>query len=576
MSDDMAPRSLASTPRATQADRKDAEAVLTAASAATSIDDRAAVMIDWRKLSPDARALTRKVVARAIDVAVADLSGNAEKCRGERDAVELIKAHDLWPDPVDGAELLDAIVSMLGRFLSLPPHAAEAIALWTVHTHAQVLEAFDFAPYLNPWSPVRRCGKTTLMNFLRRLCARPFAVSGITAAALFRTIDGHRPTVLIDEGDKIFANPKDNADLIGCINAGNERGAVIPRCEGDDFKVRAFGVFAPYVVAGIGSLPDTITDRSVPIAMQRKPKGKKLERRTRATWVEVWRLGERSAKWAAVNLETLRAAGEAEVDIEALDDRACDIWTPLLAVAAVAGGDWPGKARTAALALSGGRDLDDDSAKARILRDIKAAFDTDDDGKPLAEHHKALATEDIVRKLNLDKESPWPGWNNGKGLNDRGVAGLLKSYDIRSKKVTALSGVRLQGYERTAFLDAWASYADESSTPQPEPEPDNGLETHNTALYSAFDRTSSQTALNKGNPASGWVPTEAASRRGFSGNLGSKTTRPDQVHDAAVCRVSDPSQCGLALSPTRSNLDAFRTAQAQPPAAPDADFEVEI
>src|SRR5690348_10594066 len=41
-----------------------------------------------------------------------------------------------WPDPVDGAALLDDIAETFRRHLILPRGAAEAIALWVVHTHS--------------------------------------------------------------------------------------------------------------------------------------------------------------------------------------------------------------------------------------------------------------------------------------------------------------------------------------------------------------------------------------------------------------------------------------------------------
>jgi hypothetical protein len=39
------------------------------------------------------------------------------------------------PDPVDGAQLLDALVTTFLRYVFLPPGSPEALALWTLHTH---------------------------------------------------------------------------------------------------------------------------------------------------------------------------------------------------------------------------------------------------------------------------------------------------------------------------------------------------------------------------------------------------------------------------------------------------------
>jgi putative DNA primase/helicase len=56
--------------------------------------------------------------------------------------------------------------------------------------------------------------------------------------------------------------------------------------------------------------------------------------------------------------------------VDGLNDRAADNWRPLLAIADMAGGDWPVKARTAALALSGDDTSDTDSTRTTLLADI--------------------------------------------------------------------------------------------------------------------------------------------------------------------------------------------------------------
>ena len=57
---------------------------------------------------------------------------------------------------------------------------------------------------------------------------------------------------------------------------------------------------------------------------------------------------------------------------EELDDRAWDGVEPLLAIADLAGGDWPLAARAACVELYGGRQLEDESTGIRLLADIHA------------------------------------------------------------------------------------------------------------------------------------------------------------------------------------------------------------
>src|SRR6267154_148541 len=41
-----------------------------------------------------------------------------------------------WPEPVDGAQLLDAVMSELERFMVFPKWAAITFTLWILHTFA--------------------------------------------------------------------------------------------------------------------------------------------------------------------------------------------------------------------------------------------------------------------------------------------------------------------------------------------------------------------------------------------------------------------------------------------------------
>lgn len=76
-----------------------------------------------------------------------------------------------WPDPVDGCLLLDEFAGLLSRFVVLPSHAAETLALWTLHTYA--FELRDVTTYIGLVSPEKRCGKTTLLGVLSELVHRP-------------------------------------------------------------------------------------------------------------------------------------------------------------------------------------------------------------------------------------------------------------------------------------------------------------------------------------------------------------------------------------------------------------------
>jgi 5S rRNA maturation endonuclease (ribonuclease M5) len=91
-----------------------------------------------------------------------------------------------WPDTVDGVDLLDEITSTIRRYVVMDEHSADAAALWVLHTHA--LDAAYITPRLSISSPEMRCGKTTLLDLLQTMAARPLSVANITTATLFRVL----------------------------------------------------------------------------------------------------------------------------------------------------------------------------------------------------------------------------------------------------------------------------------------------------------------------------------------------------------------------------------------------------
>jgi putative DNA primase/helicase len=248
-----------------------------------------------------------------------------------------------WPEPVDGAAMLDEFIGMLQQYVVVLHRQVDAAALWVLHTYAGA--AFDVAPYLWLRSAERRSGKTRFIGILRRVVRRPLGTSGINAAALLRLIELHAPTILLDELDTLFKGDRELAEAIrGILNSGFDRAGAafiknVPTADGG-WEPRAFSTYGPKVLSGIGELPATVADRSIPIDMKRKRRDQKV-RQLRA------RDGgaRRMARWAADNMAALGNADPAVP--EELNDRAADGWVPLLAIAEAIGGGWPRRAREA-------------------------------------------------------------------------------------------------------------------------------------------------------------------------------------------------------------------------------------
>src|SRR4051794_14773707 len=85
---------------------------------------------------------------------------------------------------------------------------ADAVALWTLHTHA--FAAAEATPYLHVTSPERESGKTRLLEALDLVVARPWFTARTTAAALVRKLAAEPPaTLLLDETDNTFKRDKE-------------------------------------------------------------------------------------------------------------------------------------------------------------------------------------------------------------------------------------------------------------------------------------------------------------------------------------------------------------------------------
>jgi len=233
------------------------------------------------------------------------------------------------------ASLLDDVHNFVRRFVVLDDSQAVAVTLWAAHTH--VFEAFACTPYLAITSSEKRSGKTRLLEVLELLIRDPLPTANISDAALFRVIDDRRPTLLIDEVDAIFGKKSPRDELRGIINAGYRRGAMTHRMGGaNNTTLQTFSVYCPKAFAGIGDcLPETVSDRAIPIRLKRRTREQAVERfRLREIQEEGHALRDRLAEWLEPNYDELSASTPSLPD--ELDDRAQDVWEPLLAVADLA------------------------------------------------------------------------------------------------------------------------------------------------------------------------------------------------------------------------------------------------
>jgi hypothetical protein len=365
------------------------------------------------------------------------------KPKNDGGAIELFADVAPWPHPVDGALLLSDLCAIIGQHVIADPPTIRAAALWIVHTYC--MDMLTVSPLAHISAPEMRCGKTVLLTAMMRLVYRPLPVSSITPSAIFRSVELWSPTLGIDEADAFL---KDNEEARGLINSGLYReGASVIRCVGDDHTPTKFSTWAPKILCGIGKLAGTIEDRSIPLRMRRKVAGEtaaNIRRSDPQPWLD---LQSRLTRWTRDQQNRIASANP--IPAYGLGDRAQDCWEPLLSIADVAGGEWPGLARAAALALHGVEE-ETPSINIELLRDIEAAFKERQTNR--------LATTELLNLLTRDEEAPWATWNRGNPLQPRQLAARLSEFGIKSKTTRLTNGAQLKGYALADFGDAFIRY----------------------------------------------------------------------------------------------------------------------
>ena len=342
--------------------------------------------------------------------------------------------------------MLDDVARYIRRYVVLSDSQTRACTLWVAHCHA--FAAAEATPYLHVTSAVKQCGKTRLLEVLEPLVPTPWLTGRVSAAVLTRKVDSETPTLLLDESDAAFAHRSAYGEALrSLLNSGYRRSGRSSLCvaEGTGLTYRDFSTFCPKAIAGIGALPDTVTDRSVRIALKRRTPDEAVDRfRLRHAPRVGAPLRAQLDGWRGQALTVLRDA-EPTLPPE-LSDRAADMWDPLLAIADLAGDDWPTRARHAAIALSGRVSVDDDALAIRLLTDIRHVFTED-----------TVRSAALVHQLVILEDRPWADGTGGRPITQARVARLLRPFGIHPVKLR-FGETTANGYTARMFADAWSRY----------------------------------------------------------------------------------------------------------------------
>jgi Protein of unknown function (DUF3631) len=414
------------------------------------------VIINLAGLTPLQYAQQLAREAKKYKTPVKLLEKAVEAVKVDQEAEKLLEPHwEVTPagDPVDAAKLFAAIEARILLHVAMPKHLAFVCALWIGQSWLH--EYATYSPILFVTSAERDSGKTTLMGIIGFLVRRSLSSVGISAAALYRSIEKWHPTFVIDEADEAFV---DNPELRQVINSGWTRGQGVVRCDPDTNEPRKYSTFCPKAIASKGKkAPDTILSRAIFITQKRRTEAEHVAHFSHVDDGGFALLRSQLARWAADNGAVLGLLQPAMP--EGFLNRLASNWQLMLALADSLGEEAGARAREAAQQIVGITDLT--SAGVALLRDIKTMFDRS------TLHY--VTSKAVIDDLTSDPEKPWAEWSRGKPITEKGVATLLHEYRICSRNVGPKEA-QAKGYRRADFADAWERYLcpREESSSEPE------------------------------------------------------------------------------------------------------------
>jgi hypothetical protein len=402
-----------------------------------------------RKAAAEALGVRAPMLDRLVALKRAELGLDAKE-DGRQGRPMRYDEPEPWPEPVDGAQLLDEIAAAFRRYIVLPEHGDTIFSLWSVHTY--LLDITTTSPRLQISAPDSECGKSTCLDVLYGLVRRPQNAVNLTPAVTFRLIDRFQPTILLDEAD---ATLPDNEDLRSVLDSGHHPRGEVPRLVGEELEPRAFKTYGAVAFSLIGRLTGklkTLDSRSIVI---------RLERKRADQHVDDFDFNISPAELAPLKRRIMRFVEDNRAAIAAvrvqspLSNRRADNWRILMQIAAVAGGDWPKRALAAAAAPE---ELVQ-SQLEELLTDIATVFATSGD-VVIDKGDKFISSTKMAEALAAIDGHSWAEYGRSrKALTPTKLAKLLGRVKIISGPNSASDA---RGYHLGYFTEAFKTYASAS------------------------------------------------------------------------------------------------------------------
>jgi hypothetical protein len=370
-----------------------------------------------------------------------------------------------WPDPVDGQELIEALIDRIDSHVVLTEAQATAVAFWVLQTWAHE-QAAIYSPILAAVSPEKDSGKTTLLSLIDYLVCRGANVAASSPAAMYHLIDDYKPTFILDEADKTLPR---NSFLRLIYNTGWTENQGIPRVR--DGKTYNYKVFCPKALGmkGMNILTDDTTiSRLIFIACRPKLPTEHVEKFRYRDNEKLKVLRRKSLRWANDNATNLRDLVPAQPN--GFNNRIGDNWSLIFNIADQIGGKWPELMREVAVVLEKDRAESESSLSpgVRLLKAIKGiVLDMQEDFGGSCEFLESTRLSEDLLKLPDGEFIKYAGWGSDDQKIHRlcqEVAKLLREYSdgrggiIRTQQKRNRKSEVRRGYNVEDLQDAFLRY----------------------------------------------------------------------------------------------------------------------
>jgi hypothetical protein len=375
--------------------------------------------------------------------------------------------------------LIEETMTFLASYIVLPEPSLLVMATWVVA--AWLMEVWDRFPHLAVTSPEKRCGKSTLLDVLKTIVPKPRYTTNISPAALYRIVEGEKPTLLMDEAQSLSRRGSEASEVVReILLAGIGKNAKVIRCGGDRYEeIQEFGVYSPKVFAMVGNPDGVLADRCLPVLMKRRTKADKVRRfRSRVVEEEGKLLHDKLALWAIDHAEQVRVVYDTIEPFDIDNDRMAELLTPLQATLRVMeelahpveregskGSEGfsrvLGRSLETLLKYARGveeheRELDSQSTGVKLLAACREIFATGKLDQMRKGPWKYLSADSLIQCLVARKDESWATCRPGeRPITREALAVLLRPYGIRSEWNEGRTG---KVYYAARFREAWERY----------------------------------------------------------------------------------------------------------------------